>query len=112
MELLDYRPPQGKEMPKMPQRTRVVLHPNSETLWADLCSLNNQHGAKWTDMDALDVEAKILVSRASSVSVRAAHASPYVACDFAAFVPRSRPASEPRGEPRYQGVEPERPAVA
>lgn len=67
VELLDYRPQQGKEMPKMPQKTRVALHPNSETLWADLCSLNKQHGAKWTDMDALEVEAKILVSRTSDV---------------------------------------------
>lgn len=104
VELLDYRPQQGKEMPKMPQKTRVALHPNSETLWADLCSLNKQHGAKWTDMDALEVEAKILVSRTSDVCARAANAYPYVACDFAALMSRSRPASEPRSEPCYQGV--------
>ncbi len=101
VELLDYRPQLGKEMPKMPQKTRVALHPNSETLWADLCSLNKQHGAKWTDMDALEVEAKILVSRTSDGCARIANACSYVACDFAALVPRSGPASVSRSQPCY-----------
>ena len=41
--------------------TRVLLRPNSETLFADLCLLNQKTGSKWTDKDALEIEAKILV---------------------------------------------------
>ena len=41
--------------------TRVLLRPNSETLFADLCILNQKNGSKWTDKDALEVEAQILV---------------------------------------------------
>jgi hypothetical protein len=43
--------------------TRVLLRPNSETLFADLCLLNQKSGNKWTDKDALEIEAKILVRR-------------------------------------------------
>jgi transcription factor SPT20 len=65
VELLDYRPQQrNKEAaPDKPERTRVVLHPNGETLFADICALNRKNGNKWTDRDALEVEARILVSR-------------------------------------------------
>ena len=41
--------------------TRVLLRPNSETLFTDLCLLNQKTGGKWTDKDALEIEAKILV---------------------------------------------------
>jgi transcription factor SPT20 len=41
--------------------TRVLLRPNSETLFADLCLLNQKAGGNWTDKDALEIEAKILV---------------------------------------------------
>jgi transcription factor SPT20 len=41
--------------------TRVLLRPNSETLFTDLCILNQKTGGKWTDRDALEIEAKILV---------------------------------------------------
>ena len=41
--------------------TRVLLRPNSETLFADLCLLNQKSGNKWTDKEAFEVEAKILV---------------------------------------------------
>lgn len=41
--------------------TRVLLRPNSETLFADLCLLNQRTGGKWTDKDAVEFEAKILV---------------------------------------------------
>ncbi|KAF7317684.1 hypothetical protein MKEN_00856100 [Mycena kentingensis (nom. inval.)] len=60
VELLDYRQQQQKE----PERTRVVLYPNSETLFADICALNRKNGEKWTDRDALEVEAKILLATA------------------------------------------------
>jgi transcription factor SPT20 len=48
---------------KSPEKaiTRVLLRPNSETLFADLCLLNQKAGGKWTDEDALEIEAKILV---------------------------------------------------
>lgn len=62
VELLDYRPPKGKDpILENPEKSRVVLSPNSETLWTNLCLLNQKAGNMWTDDDALDVEAKILV---------------------------------------------------
>ncbi|KAJ7498060.1 Spt20 family-domain-containing protein, partial [Mycena galericulata] len=64
VELLDYRPQQRhKEAPlDKPERTRVVLHPNGETLFADICSLNRKNGSKWTDRDALEIEARLLLA--------------------------------------------------
>lgn len=62
MELLDYRPQRNKETLDKPERTRAVLHPNAETLWADICSLNQKNGGKWSDRDALAIESRILVS--------------------------------------------------
>lgn len=62
VELLDYRPQKLKEpAPESPERTRVVLHPNSETLWADICLLNQKTGNQFTDQDALEIEARLLV---------------------------------------------------
>lgn len=62
VELLDYRPPKGKDpVLEQPDRTRVVLTPSPETLWADLCLLNQQTGNKWTDRETLEVESRILV---------------------------------------------------
>ncbi|KAF8074624.1 Spt20 family-domain-containing protein [Lyophyllum atratum] len=63
VELLDYRPQRNKEPTlERPERTRAVLHPNSETLWADICSLSQRSGSKWTDRDALEVEARLLLA--------------------------------------------------
>ncbi|KAF9461492.1 Spt20 family-domain-containing protein [Collybia nuda] len=63
VELLDYRPQRNKEhTPEKPERTRAVLHPNSETLWADICSLNQRSGGKWSDRDALAIEAQLLLA--------------------------------------------------
>lgn len=62
VELLDYRPPNRKEATlETPEKTRTVLHPNSETLWADICLTNAKLGSKWTDQDALQFEAQVLV---------------------------------------------------
>ena len=48
---------------KGPETYRVVLHPNEETLWAELQNLNDRlAGGTWSDADALEVESKILVS--------------------------------------------------
>ncbi|KAJ6457416.1 Spt20 family-domain-containing protein [Mycena vitilis] len=64
VELLDYR--RSKETaPDKPERTRVVLHPNGETLFADICSLNRKNGSKWSDRDALAVEARLLLATAT-----------------------------------------------
>ncbi|PFH50991.1 hypothetical protein AMATHDRAFT_40421 [Amanita thiersii Skay4041] len=65
VEIMDYRPQHPKDpVLEKPERTRVVLHPNSESLWADICALNQRYGNKWTDMDALEVEARILLATA------------------------------------------------
>lgn len=62
VELLDYRPVKAKDPVLVnPERSRVVLSPNSETLWADLCLMNVKAENVWTDRDALEVEARILV---------------------------------------------------
>lgn len=74
VELLDYRPQQIREPPPIsPLKTRVALFPNAETLWADLCSLSKQQGSKWTDTDALEAEAKILVSMSIWTTLRSTH---------------------------------------
>lgn len=62
VELLDYRPQRNKETLDKPERTRAVLHPNAETLWADICSLNQKNGGKWSDRDALAIESRILLA--------------------------------------------------
>ncbi|KAF8579913.1 hypothetical protein K439DRAFT_1358359 [Ramaria rubella] len=43
-----------------PETVRVVLQPNAESLYADLCLLNAKNGYTWTDQEVLDVESKIL----------------------------------------------------
>lgn len=63
VELLDYRPLRVKDpVLETPERTRVVLTPNAETLWSEICLMNQKNGFHWTDQDALEVESKILVS--------------------------------------------------
>lgn len=62
VELLDYRPKRAKDPPlEKPEKSRVTLHPNDETLWADLCLMNQRTGSKLTDPQVLEVEAQILV---------------------------------------------------
>jgi|SRR6266404_6281212 len=76
VEIEDFKQPKSKEDDKNEKSdkisARVLLRPNSETLFADLCLLNQKAGNKWTDQDALEVEAKILV-RTCWPSVRSAH---------------------------------------
>ncbi|TFK23191.1 hypothetical protein FA15DRAFT_670690 [Coprinopsis marcescibilis] len=65
VELLDYRVQQSKGGQQgEPDRTRVILHPNPETIYADICSLNQKYGGRWTDSDALEVEATLLLATA------------------------------------------------
>ena len=62
VELLDYRPVKSKDPVLVnPEKSRVVLNPNPETLWADICLMNQKTGSNWTDQEALEVEARILV---------------------------------------------------
>ena len=94
VELLDYRPQRSKEPAlKVPEKTRVVLHPNSETLWADICSMNRQNGAQWTDKDALEVEGKILV-KPPVFYYWETQANFYAARDIPAAVSRSKSTSD------------------
>jgi transcription factor SPT20 len=67
-ELEDYREPKIKDKKSNDEAKsntadtmRVVLRPNPETLWADIRLLNQKDDSKWTDQQALEVEAKILV---------------------------------------------------
>lgn len=41
---------------------RIALRPSAETLWTDLCLMNEASRESWTEDLALEVEAKILVS--------------------------------------------------
>ncbi|KAF9267157.1 hypothetical protein L218DRAFT_856547 [Marasmius fiardii PR-910] len=65
VELLDYRS-QNKNEPVLerPEQKRMILHPNGETLWADICLLSAKPGRKWTDREVLEIEAGILLATA------------------------------------------------
>ncbi|THH08262.1 hypothetical protein EW145_g2834 [Phellinidium pouzarii] len=63
VELLDYRPAKAKDpVLEKPDVQRVVLRSNPETIWADICMMNAKANATWSDMDALKIEAKLLLS--------------------------------------------------
>ncbi|KAI0339411.1 hypothetical protein BDW22DRAFT_1300501, partial [Trametopsis cervina] len=63
VQLLDYRPPKSKDpLLDDPVRSQVVLSPNGESLWQDICLLNQKLGSVWTDRETLEVEAKILMA--------------------------------------------------
>lgn len=62
MELLDFRPAKATDsVLEVPDKSRVVLTPNGETLWADLCSMNQRLGGTLTDTDMMEIESRILV---------------------------------------------------
>ncbi|KAE9390441.1 hypothetical protein BT96DRAFT_925879 [Gymnopus androsaceus JB14] len=63
VDLFDYRPQKPTDPAlENPEKTREVLHPNSETLWADLCLVNVNSGGNLTDTQALEMEARILLA--------------------------------------------------
>lgn len=64
VEIRDYRP---RDSIDDFISSRVILQPNSETMWADICQLSNKAGSKWSDQEALKVEARILASPVSYV---------------------------------------------
>jgi transcription factor SPT20 len=41
---------------------RIVLHPSPGSVWTDVCMMNEEMGGNWDDFDALQLEARILVS--------------------------------------------------
>lgn len=62
VELLDFRPARAREpLLDRPDKQRVVLRPNAETIWSDICAMNAKTGSTWSDMDALRLEEKLLV---------------------------------------------------
>jgi hypothetical protein len=64
VELLDFRPLKGQEPPlDIPERSRVLLRPTQESLANDVMRLA-RNGNITTDAEALELEAKILVSAA------------------------------------------------
>lgn len=63
VELLDYRPAKSNEPElEQPEKTRVVLTPTDESRWADICAMSSKSTVPWTDADALEIEARLLVS--------------------------------------------------
>ncbi|KAN0137073.1 Spt20 family domain containing protein [Lactarius tabidus] len=62
-QIEEYEPSKSTETEELKKTvSKVLLRPNSETLFADLCLLNQKAGNNWTDKDALEVEAKILLA--------------------------------------------------
>jgi transcription factor SPT20 len=65
VESIDHRKPRlhnQQSTAKEPECIRVVLQPNAESFYADLCLLNAKNGGTWTDQEALEVESNILVN--------------------------------------------------
>ena len=65
VESIDHRKPRllsQQSTAKEPECVRVVLQPNAESFYADLCLLNAKNGGTWTDQEALEIESKILVN--------------------------------------------------
>ncbi|KAH9940890.1 Spt20 family-domain-containing protein [Epithele typhae] len=63
VEILDYRPAKSTEPElEQPERSRVVLAPNDESRWADICLLSQKTVTPWTDNNALEVEARLLLA--------------------------------------------------
>jgi transcription factor SPT20 len=93
VELQDFREPKVAKDKKAAEDsksgvTRVVLRPNPETLWTDLRLLNHKHGDKWTDEDALEVEAQVLV-RARRACSTPLPPKPRSARDCTSIVPKA-----------------------
>ena len=62
VELLDFRPAKATDpVLNVPEQSRVVLTPNGETIWADLCLMNQRMGGTLTDTDMMEIESRILV---------------------------------------------------
>lgn len=103
VELLDYRPKRAKDPPlEKPEKSRVTLHPNDETLWADLCLMNQRTGSKLTDPQVLEVEAQILVCVVRLV-LCGTNSVPLVA-HFSSSLSGPRSPPHPHRQPHAQGL--------
>ena len=60
VEIRDHRP---DDQPDVFTPHRVLLQPNGETVYSDICRMSQKSGGIWTDQQALEVEARILVRR-------------------------------------------------
>ncbi|EIN09455.1 hypothetical protein PUNSTDRAFT_143012 [Punctularia strigosozonata HHB-11173 SS5] len=68
VELLDYRPIRNRDpVLEKPLRTRVVLQHNDETLWADLCLLQQRSNYQLTDQHVLELESRVLLATTPSL---------------------------------------------
>ncbi|KAJ3721982.1 hypothetical protein C8R42DRAFT_69088 [Lentinula raphanica] len=68
VNLLDYRPPKPNDPPlDTPKRSREVLHPTPETLWAELCVISASTAVQLAGAQGLKIEAKILLHTTSSL---------------------------------------------
>jgi transcription factor SPT20 len=62
VELLDYRPIRNRDpILEKPEKTRVVLQHNDETLWADLSLLQQRSNFQLSDTHVLEIESRVLV---------------------------------------------------
>ncbi|KAI0369109.1 hypothetical protein BV20DRAFT_946633 [Pilatotrama ljubarskyi] len=65
VELLDYRPSKAGEAElEQPEKSRIVLTPNDESRWSDICLLSQKSSVPWTDADTLELEARLLMATA------------------------------------------------
>ncbi|KAI0766658.1 Spt20 family-domain-containing protein [Trametes elegans] len=65
VELHDFRPAKTND-PDLdePDKTRVVLTPNDESRWADICLMTQKTATPWSDAEALELEARLLMTTA------------------------------------------------
>jgi transcription factor SPT20 len=59
IDLLDHRGVSGEDSVT---KERVVLQPNGETLWADICLEHERNNTINSDEEAMEIEARMLVS--------------------------------------------------
>ncbi|KAH9893546.1 Spt20 family-domain-containing protein [Cubamyces lactineus] len=65
VELLDYRPTKSSDPElEQPEKTRLVLTPNDESRWTDICLMSQKSATPWSDADALELEAQLLLTTA------------------------------------------------
>lgn len=61
VEISDWRDSKSAANLDTPEKRRVVLTPSPESTWADICSISQKRSLSWTDTDALEFEARMLV---------------------------------------------------
>jgi hypothetical protein len=87
------------EKPDRPVPQRVVLHPNDETIWADLLILNAKNNNKFSDREIIRIEAAYIVR--STLQVRCGPNTP-TECHWPSSLSRPRPKSSPHSQHHYK----------